>query len=82
MRGGARTSDALAELNKILIRALTALGAAGEDDQACRLGASAWSVLRHEYPREAQRLNALLHALTRTTHKVDPTENGGRYVQS
>lgn len=60
---------AVEAVNRVLVRALLALGAAGETDQACRLAAGAWSQLRHDYPREAERLNGAMHALTRVPKK-------------
>jgi hypothetical protein len=57
-------SEALATLNRVFVRALLALGDAGEADQACRLAAAAWSALRHRFPREADRLNGVMHSLT------------------
>lgn len=58
----------LAPLNKIFIRALRRINDAGDSDAACRLAAEAWSLLRHDWPREAQRLNGVMHAFT----KPDP----------
>lgn len=58
----------LAGLNRCFIQALLALGEAGHADTACRLAASGWSLLRHGQPREAERLNGVLHALSKTTH--------------
>jgi uncharacterized protein (DUF2249 family) len=46
------------------MRALRQIGEGGDTDAACRLAAQGWSALRHDWPREAQRLNALMHALT------------------
>lgn len=64
---GRADEDAVIALNRVFVRALLALGAAGESEQACRLAAGAWSMLRHTYPREAERLNGALHALTRNS---------------
>lgn len=60
----------LQALNHHLLRALLALGETGmaQRDQACRIAAAAWSELRHAHPREAERLNGVLHALTQSTH--------------
>ena len=58
-------TDDLRALNRLLIRALKALGDAGETDAACRLAAEAWAALRKEWPDEAERLNGALHYLTR-----------------
>ncbi len=51
-------------LNRLFIKALLRLGDVGEIDAACRLAAQGWSLLRHEQPREAERLNGVLHNLT------------------
>ncbi|MGH8279231.1 MAG: DUF2249 domain-containing protein [Gammaproteobacteria bacterium] len=60
----------LAALNRHLMRALLALGECGatERDTACSIAAAAWSTLRHAEPREAERLNGVLHSLTQSTH--------------
>jgi uncharacterized protein (DUF2249 family) len=58
------TSAALSPLNRILIRALKRMGDTGDTDAACRLAAEAWSLLRHDWPQEAQRLNGVMHNLT------------------
>src|SRR5690348_17869127 len=72
-------TDDLRVLNRLLIRALKALGDAGESETACRLAAEAWAALRKERPSEAERLNGALHYLTRPTsrqrketHMTDP----------
>lgn len=53
------------KLNALFDEALRALGAAGQADAACELAAKGWSLLRHRFPREAERLNGTLHYLTR-----------------
>ncbi|MBX5476423.1 MAG: hypothetical protein IRZ18_04780 [Clostridia bacterium] len=60
----ANGDEAVAALNKLLAEALRALGDAGETDRACRLAASGWALLRETWPREAERLNGVLHYLT------------------
>ena len=63
-------SELLPAIDRLLVRTLLALAATGESQRhaACTLAASAWSVLRHEQPREAERFNGVLHRLTRTRH--------------
>lgn len=61
----AAETDHLRGLNRLLIRAVKALGDAGEADLACRIAAEAWKALRKEWPDEAERLNSALHYLTR-----------------
>jgi hypothetical protein len=56
---------AIPELNRLFILALKRLGEAGETEAACRLAAQGWSLLRSEQPQDAQRLNGVLHYLTR-----------------
>jgi len=69
----------LATLNRLFMQALLALGDTGELEQACRLAAAGWTTLRRQHPREAERLNGVLHALTRTTH---PTHLGDIHVRT
>lgn len=66
-------TDPLIALNKLLVRSLLALGGTGdaERDQACKLAAQAWLALRDTHPREAERLNGVLHSLTQTTHRKE-----------
>lgn len=52
-------------LTEILVDALRALAAAGENDAACRLAGQACARLRHDDPSGWQRFNALLHRLTK-----------------
>jgi hypothetical protein len=56
--------DDITALNLLFIETLKRLGEAGETDAACRLAAQGWSLLRHDRPKEAQRLNGVLHYLT------------------
>lgn len=71
----ARCDAAINALNRLFMRALLLAGEAGEAEPACRLAAAGWSMLRHDYPREAERLNGAMHALARnlptTTTGVD-----------
>jgi uncharacterized protein (DUF2249 family) len=55
----------LCQLNRLLIRAVKALGDGGQTDLACRIAADAWAALRAELPQEAEKLNGALHYLTR-----------------
>jgi hypothetical protein len=61
----AHRDAALEALNRLFIRALLLAGETGAAERACRLAAAGWSLLRHDYPREAERLNGALHALAR-----------------
>jgi uncharacterized protein (DUF2249 family) len=59
------SAEDLAALNRVLRGALTALGRAGQPDEAARHAAKAWSLLRRDYPDEAQRINVLMHGLSK-----------------
>jgi hypothetical protein len=67
--------DALAALNRLFVQALRGMGDAGEIDAACRLAAQGWSLLWHDQPKEAERLNGVMHNLTnprRNSRKESP----------
>ena len=70
--GAAFTADLVKALNRMLVRALLELGNAGSDDTACRIAGESWSLLRHREPREAERLNGVLHSLTRSQCRSKP----------
>ena len=62
---------ALVKLNRLFVQALVQIGKcgdAGDIDTACRLAAQGWSALRHDWPREAERLNGVMHSLTGPRH--------------
>ena len=61
-------------LNRLLVLALLALARAGSADDACRIAARAWSLLRHHNAREAERLTAVLHTLTREVRFEPPSQ--------
>lgn len=70
------TPDPLASLNRLFMQALLGMGDAGEIDAACRLAAQGWSLLRHDRPKEAERLNGVMHNLTsvrRSNRKESPS---------
>lgn len=56
-------AEQLVSLNKILARTLRALGDAGQSERASELAAEAWSLLRTDHPKEAERMNGILHYL-------------------
>jgi len=58
--------DILVSLNRLFIRSVLELGNAGLNDMACRLAGEGWALLRHDNSREAERLNGVLHSLTRS----------------
>lgn len=51
-------------LGRVLARALRELGESGRTEKACDLAAEAWSLLRESEPKEAERMNGVLHYLT------------------
>lgn len=69
MSDPAPTDELLKELNKTFVKALRQLAETGHADQACQLAAQGWSLLRHQAPAEAERLNGLLHYLTAPSKK-------------
>jgi len=71
------TADQLASLNRLFAQALLGMGDAGEIDAACRLAAQAWSLLRHDHPKEAKRLNDLMHNLTNPKRRVRERSHAG-----
>jgi uncharacterized protein (DUF2249 family) len=59
------TDATLGRLTPILVRAVRALGEAGEPARANRLAAEAYAVLRHDAPRAAEHINGVMHHLVR-----------------
>ena len=57
--------ELVASLTVVLTKSLRALGKAGQPDEASRLAATGWSLLRHEHPREAEKINGMMHFLAR-----------------
>ena len=66
---------AVGDLNRLLVVALLALARAGAAEEACRIAAHAWSLLRHHHAREAERLTAALHTLARDA-RIIPLNQG------
>lgn len=52
------------ELTGVLVKAVMALGRAGEPVEASRLAAAGWSAVRNDCPKAAQKLNNVLHTLS------------------
>ena len=65
--------ETLAELNRLFVRSLRGMADAGQVDEACRIAAEGWSRLRHVAPREAERLNGVMHYMTGVTGKASKT---------
>lgn len=60
---GGTARDLTGELLDLLLQALKELGDAGQADQASRLAAAAYVRLRKQDPKQAQRINVLMHRL-------------------
>ncbi len=65
-------TDDIGDLNRLLVVALLALARAGAAEEACRIAARGWSLLRHRHAREAERLTAALHTLAREARFDSP----------
>lgn len=76
MSGDDLSDQALMDINRLFVAALLALAEAGRADDACRLAAKGWSALRERNEREAERLSAALHSLTRRVPGVFCGEKG------
>ncbi len=64
------SEDALAhELAALLADALRRVHELGDADSASRIAAKAWSLLRDGHPKEAQRMDGLLHLFTGVMHR-------------
>lgn len=57
-----------------MVCTLKQLGDAGHYEEACRLAAEAWSVLRTDWPQEAERFNSVLQYLTARQAKSSHTK--------
>lgn len=65
-------------LNRLFLQALLLVGkhgAADDLDAACRLAANGWSLLRHDWPRDAERLNGVMHSLTGPRRTTQPPKS-------
>lgn len=51
-------------MTDLLVKAVRALGAAGEPETASRLAGKAWWMLK-DWPRQAERVNGTMHYLAR-----------------
>lgn len=63
--GGDEAAADVVRLSEILLTSLTALAAAGDVEQACRLAGQACVMLRVSDPAASRRFDVLLHRLTR-----------------
>ncbi len=62
---GPGNAAAIDVLTTALVAALRQLGGAGRPRAANRIAATAWSGVRHDQPRAAERLNGVMHHLAR-----------------
>ncbi len=60
--GEARTDR---DLVSLFIKALRRLGDAGQPQEAARLGAQAWWLLKNDDPQAAEHVNGVMHYLAR-----------------
>lgn len=60
----------------VLVKTLRQLGEAGRPDAASRLAARAWWALKEPHPREAERVNGVMHFLAKLPAETaaPPTE--------
>ena len=68
----------LTALNRLFLQALLLVGKHGDADDfdaACRLAAQGWSLLRHDWPRDAERLNGVMHSLTGPRRTTQPSKS-------
>ena len=65
MSGSKASSALMPRLLRLYGKSLLRLGETGHVDEACRMAAEAWALLRTEQPESAEYLNGILHALTR-----------------
>jgi uncharacterized protein (DUF2249 family) len=65
------TAAVVDALTRILAHTCRELGKAGHPYTASQLAAEAWSLLREDYPDDAERLNGALHFLSRLEQKLE-----------
>lgn len=63
--------QALSRTTDALVKCMRALGDGGRPDAASRLGGQAWVALREVAPREADRVNGVMHYLARLPMESD-----------
>jgi hypothetical protein len=65
------TSAVVDALTRILAHTCRKLGKAGHPSAAAQLAAEGWSLLRDDYPDDAERLNGAMHFLSRLEQKLE-----------
>lgn len=58
-------------LTRVFARVCRELGKAGHPSDASRLAAEAWSLLRKDYPGDAERINGTMHYLARIEQDME-----------
>lgn len=72
--GAGSAEDVVTGMTDLLVKAVRALGAAGEPEAASRLAGRAWWVLK-DWPRQAERVNGTMHYLARLEPEAQTAEN-------
>jgi uncharacterized protein (DUF2249 family) len=65
------TAAVVDALTRILAHTCRELGKAGHPSTAAQLAAEGWSLLRDDYPDDAERLNGAMHFLSRLEQKLE-----------
>ena len=65
------TAVLIDSLTRVFARVCRELGKAGHPSEASRLAAEAWSLLRNDYPGEAERINGAMHYLARLEQDME-----------
>lgn len=71
---GGSVEELVTGMTDLLVKAVRALGAAGEPETASRLAGNAWWVLK-DWPRQAERVNGTMHYLARLEPGAQTAEN-------
>lgn len=70
LRMSQQTDEALAhDLTALLGEALRRVHELGDPQSASRICAKAWSILRSSHPKEAHKMDGLLHLFTGVLHR-------------
>ena len=72
------TAAVVNALTRILAHTCRELGKAGHPSTAAQLAAEGWSLLRDDYPDDAERLNGAMHFLSRVEQKLEAEQRQAR----
>jgi hypothetical protein len=72
------TAAVVNALTRILAHTCRELGKAGHPSTAAQLAAEGWSLLRDDYPDDAERLNGAMHSLSRMEQKLEAEQHQAR----